>query len=119
MNQIALILLPSGVQLISLIEQLEYEPSVHLKQPHTVSGKTKLVLTPWPEYSDDEHVLFKSDALLTVCEPTQKLKEAYMKKTKLTLEDLKPKPVPVILNEEENVPPELDDEYEPRYQEEA
>ena len=119
MNQIALILLPSGVQLISLIEQLEYEPSVHLKHPHTISGKTKLVLTPWPEYSDDEHVLFKSDALLTVCEPTQKLKEAYMKKTKLTLEDLKPKPVPVILNEEENVPPELDDEYEPRYQEEA
>ena len=36
----------------------------------------------------------------------------------LEQEDLKPKPVPVILNEEESVP-EFEDDYEPQYVEEA
>jgi len=118
MNQIALVVLRTGVQLISLIEQLEYEPSVHLKNPHTVSGKTKIMLTPWPEHTKDEHVLFNTDNLMTVCEPTDELREAYMKKVKLTEKDLMPKPQPVILNEEENVP-EFEDDYEPRYIEES
>ena len=119
MNQIALILLQNGSQLVSLIEQLEYEPSVHLHKPHTFTGKSKLTLSRWPEHATDEHILFKSDSLLTVCDPTPELRSAYMKKVGLTEADLMPKPVPVILNEEEQVPPEYEEDYEPRYVEEA
>lgn len=119
MNQIALVILKhQNLQLVSLIEQLEYEPSVHLKSPHSISGKTKLVLTPWPDYTKDEHILFNSDALLTICEPSDKLIDAYMKKLGITEEDLKAVPRPVILNEDEQVPT-FEDEYEPQYAEEA
>lgn len=81
-----------------------------------VSGKTKLTLTRWPEYTRDEHILLHSDALLTVCEPTPAVREAYLKKTGLTEEDLKVPEAPVTLDEDETVPE--GDEYEPRYYEE-
>ena len=123
MNQVALLILKdSGLQLISLSEQLDYEPSVHMLSPHVVTGKTKIVLTPWPEYTDDQHILLKSDALLTICEPSEAVRKAYLKKMKLTDADLLPKPQRVILSEEEQVPdvPELpEDEYEPHYVEET
>ena len=82
-----------------------------------VSGKTKLTLTPWPEFTDDDHVLLNSDALLTVCEPSDTLRDAYLKKVGKTLKDFEEAPAPVLLNEGENVP-EPDDDYEPRYIEE-
>lgn len=122
MNQVALLILKQGPTLVSLCEQLDYEPSVHLLSPHVVAGKTKLTLTPWPEYTNDQHILLKSDALLTICEPSDEVRKAYLKKMKLTDADLLPKPQRVILSEEEQVPevPELpEDEYEPQYVEEA
>ena len=120
MNQVALLILKdSSLPLISLTEQLDYEPSVHLLSPHVVSGKTKIVLTPWPEYTDDQHILLKSDALLTICEPSEAVRNAYLKKMNLTEQDLLPKPQRVILSEEEQVPELPEDEYEPPYVEEA
>lgn len=120
MNQVALLILKDlNLQLVSLTEQLEYEPSVHLLSPHVVSGKTKIVLTPWPDYTDDKHILLKSDALLTICEPTEEVRRAYLKKMKLTEEDLMPKPQRVMLSEEEQVPELPEDDYEPEYVEEA
>ena len=104
---------------MSLCEQLDYEPSVHMLSPHVVSGKTKLTLTPWPEYTNDQHILLKSEALLTICEPSDEVRQAYLKKMKLTEEDLKPKPVRTILQEEEQVPELPEDDYEPQYVEEA
>ena len=77
------------------------------------------MLSRWPENTNDEHILLKSEALLTVCEPTDTLREAFMKKIKLTEADLKEKPVPIILNEDENVPELLADDYEPQYVEES
>ena len=120
MNLAILILKQSNLQLLCLTEQLEYEPAVHMRLPYTISGTSKLTLTRWPAYTDDDHILIRSDELLTVCEPTEKLKEAYMKKTGLTEQDLKPKPQRTILTEDESIPevPEVDDEYEPRYLEE-
>ena len=82
----------------------------------TVSGKTKLSLQPWPEHSGDEHVLLTSDVLLTVCEPTDAVRDAYLKKIGKTLEDFAPEPERVLLNEGETVPEGED--YEPRYVEE-
>ena len=84
--------------------------------PMLVSGKTKLSLQKWPEYTDDDHILLNTDTLLTVCEPTDAVKAAYLKKTGLTEEDLAPAPVPELLNEEETVPDGED--YEPQYTEE-
>ena len=114
---LALLILKSNLQLICLTEQLDYEPAVHMKMPYTISGTTKLSLTPWPLHTSDDHILLRSEELLTVCDPSDKLKEAYMKKTGLTEEDLKPKPQRTILTEDESVP-EVPDEYEPRYYEE-
>ena len=107
------------VTLVSLCEQLEYEPKVHLKKPHVVSGKTKLTLTRWPDHTEDDHVLITSDNLLTVCEASPAVREAYLKKIGMTEEDLKPKEEPkVLLNEEENVPEdEWIDDYSPTYSE--
>ena len=85
-------------------------------QPMTVSGKQKLSLQPWPEHSSDEHVLLTSDVLLTVCEPTEQLRDAYLKKIGKTIEDFNTQPDKVLLTEDETVPEGED--YEPRYIEE-
>ena len=116
---LSMVILKTGQALVSQIEELEWEPKVHLFQPYLVSGKTKLTLTPWPEYVDDEHILLHSDTLLTVGTPTTKVRKAYLDKVGKVEEDLKPQPKPVILNEEDALSP-LDDEddYEPEYIEE-
>ena len=113
---VVLIVLKNGTVLVSESDQLEYEPRVHLTNPHTVSGKAKLVLSSWPEYADDKHVLLRSDDLLTVCEPLEKLLEAYAKKLGKTLDDLIGDPPPVIMSEEpEYQEPQFEDDYEPNY----
>lgn len=113
---VVLIVLKNGTVIVSESDQLEYEPKVHLTNPYTVSGKTKLVLTTWPEYSDDDHVLLRSEDLMTVCEPQQKVLEAYLKKVGKTLDDLTTESEQVILNEEpEYQDPDIQDEYEPNY----
>ena len=119
---LALIILKTGETFISQTEQLEYEPKVHLQQPYQVGGKTKVTLTSWPEYTEDEHILLHSDSLLTVCEPTTVVRDAYLKKINKTLEDFQSKEEgKVLLNEDEQMPTidDYDDDhgYEPAYQE--
>ncbi len=119
----SLVILKTGETLISQTDQLDYEPKVHLVRPHLVGGKTKVTLTPWPEYSEDKHILLHSDSLLTVCEPSPAVKELYLKKINKKAEDFLPKEQedePVLLNENEQLPSEdYDDDhgYEPSYQE--
>ena len=89
-----------------------------MKQPMVVQGKQKLSLQRWPDHTEDEHVLITSDNLLTVCEPSPKVRALYLDKVGLTEEDLKPKEEEkVLLNEDETVPEWIDD-YEPSYSEE-
>ena len=89
---------------------------MHLINPYLVSGKAKIVLTKWPEYTNDDHVLLRSDDLLTVVEPREDIVKLYLKKVGKTEEDLKVTPEPVMLTEEEQPVFEDDyDEYEPRY----
>jgi len=126
--QLSLFILKCGIEVVSQSDQLEYEPKVHLVNPCTVSGTTKLTLKRWPVHVKDEHILLRSDDLLTVCEPSEALVQAYIKKFKLKPEDLTSDPEPVMLNEEQQVMsqdptgiegvPEFDD-YEPRYVEDA
>jgi len=116
-----LVMLKTGQTLVSLSEELDYEPKCHLIQPYEITGKTKLILTPWPPHTDEENILLHSDSLLTVIEPTEAIANQYLKKIGKTMEDIKPKDNRVLLNEEENVPdlpPVPEDEYEPQYIEE-
>ena len=115
---LALILLKTGQILISDHERLDYEPQLHLISPYEVTGKTKVVLTPWPYHANDQHILLRSEDLLTVCEPSDKIVKSYLKKVGKTEADLKVVPQPVILNEEAQEQVPFDDEYEPRYIEE-
>lgn len=114
--ELSIIVLKCGVTLVSLVEQMDYEPAVHMFRPHTFSGKTKITLTPWPEQSTDEHVLINTDSLLTICEPTDKIRKVYEGKVKNAPKELTKDSDPVILNEEETLL-DSDDDYEPRYQE--
>ena len=119
--QLSLILLKNpSLSLVAQTEEMPAEPRVHLIQPYVVSGKTKLTLTPWPDYTDDVDILLHSDSLLTVCDPTEKLAKLYLEKVGKTVEDMSKEPDRVMLNEGENVFDELtspmyNDEYEPRY----
>jgi len=117
---LSLLILKSGQTLISQSEELDYEPKVHLVQPYEVSGKTKITLTPWPSYTEDDHILLRSDDLLTVCEPIDSIKNAYIKKIGKTIEDFKveeQKPEPVLLNEDEDIPASYQEEYTPDHYE--
>ena len=109
---LALVILRSGQSLVAWTEQLEMEPKVHMFRPHLVSGKTKLSLTPWPEHTDDQHILLTSDQLMTVCDPSDKVAKSYEAKVEKP-ED--PEERPVLLNENDE---SVNDEYEPRYIEE-
>ena len=108
-------LLKTGVTLIATTQQLEYEPKVLLICPHQIGGKTKVTLSPWPEHCVDEHILLHSDSLLTMGEPSEKVKEAYIKKVGKRVEELTKPSEPVMLNETVE---DQDDDYEPRYVEE-
>lgn len=117
---LSLVILKTGVTLVSETHQLDFEPSCHLVDPMTISGKTKLTLTRWPEHTGDSHILLRSEDLLTVCEPNEKLTQAYLKKVGKTIEDLTSEPEPVMLNEQASTDQtldaiDLDDEYEPNY----
>ena len=122
--QINLVILKNGLELVSQMDQLDYEPAAHLTNPCVISGTAKVTLKRWPTHSDDEHVLLRSEDLLTVCEPTERALNAYLKKVGKTTEDLTAESEAVMLNEEQQqaqIPdissvPDFDD-YEPHYQE--
>jgi len=109
-----LIILTSGETLVSYAEELDYEPKCHMISPYLVSGKTKVTLTKWPSHTDDEHILLKSDDLLTVCTANEKVTNLYTSKVKDPGLDKPSKSV--MLSEDEQVP--NFDEYEPKYIEE-
>lgn len=114
--QLNLLLLKNGTYVMAQVEQMEYEPAVHLFQPFEVTGKTKITFTKWPQWSKDEHVLFNSEELFTIVEPNDELINAYLKKVGKTLEDFAPKePEKIMLQENETL---IDNDYDPDYIEE-
>ena len=119
MNNLALIHLKTGQVLVSRSDELEYEPKVHLIEPYIVSGQKKITLTPWPPYTDDSHILLRSDDLLTVCEPTQEILESYAKKVGADPASFSVKEEEkVLLTEEDGDGLPEGKEYEPEYIEE-
>lgn len=72
-----LLLLKSGIYLLSQTEQLDEEPACHLIKPYQVSPNG--TLTPWPLHTVDDDVLIYSDTIATILEPTPELAEKYRK----------------------------------------
>ena len=113
--EISVLLLKSGEYLVSQVEELQYEPKVHLTSPYLLSGKTKTTLSIWPHYTPDSHVLLYSDDLRTIVTPMPEIRAAYLKKIGKTEEDLIDEAKPVMLNEDNQDWVDDVDEYEPRY----
>tara|TARA_B100000927_G_scaffold51699_1_gene38654 strand:+ start:266 stop:505 length:240 start_codon:yes stop_codon:yes gene_type:complete len=78
--QTALIILKSGIHLITKAEQLEEEPSCHMQDPYMI--KDDGTLEPWPRYTTDTDVLLYSETIATIVEPTNEIKKKYETVTK-------------------------------------
>ncbi len=136
---LSILILETGEYLISQVEEMDYEPRCHMFQPYLISGSKAITLTRWPSYTGDEHILIKSDSLLTMVDPTDDIINKYLKKVGKKLEDFtRNKPTDrMVLNEGESIleplqdddsfinegesilePLQDDDSYEPSYVEE-
>ena len=78
--QTMIIILKSGVHLISKVEQLDEEPSCHLQDPYLI--KDDGTLEPWPSYTDDVDILIYSDFIATIVNATSAMKAKYKAVTK-------------------------------------
>lgn len=78
--QTMIVILKSGVHLISKVEQLEEEPSCHLQDPYLI--KDDGTLEPWPRYTDDVDILIYSEIIATIVNATSAMKAKYKTVTK-------------------------------------
>ena len=78
--QIALIILKSGIELITMAEQMDEEPSCHMQDPYLI--KKDGTLEPWPRYTIDTDILLYSETIATIVTPTAELKKKYELVTK-------------------------------------
>ncbi len=78
--QTMIIILKSGIHLISKVEQLEEEPSCHLQDPYLI--KDDGTLEPWPRYTDDVDILIYSEIIATIVNATSAMKAKYKTVTK-------------------------------------
>ena len=73
--QIALIILKSGIELITMAEQMDEEPSCHMQDPYLI--KEDGTLEPWPSYTVDTDILLYSETIATIVTPTAELTKKY------------------------------------------
>ena len=78
--QIALIILKSGIELITMAEQLEEEPSCHMQDPYMINDDG--TLEPWPRYTNDTDILLYSETIATIVEPDDSIRKKYETVTK-------------------------------------
>ena len=78
--QTMIVILKSGIHLISKVEQLEEEPSCHLQDPYLI--KDDGTLEPWPSYTDDVDILIYSEIIATIVNATSAMKAKYKAVTK-------------------------------------
>lgn len=107
-----LLLLHNGVYLISLVEELEYEPKCHLEKPYEVGGKTTIILTSWPKHTSDEHIMLHSTSILTIVDCNENLRAAYLNKIGITLDELTKMESRVMLLEDDSEAPDYPPESE-------
>lgn len=107
-----LIVLVNNLTLVSLVEELPYEPKCHLESPHELGGKTTIILTPWPRGTADRHLMLYSTSILTMTDATKDIENAYLKKIGKTKEELTAEQNRVMLMEDESEPPDYPPESE-------
>jgi hypothetical protein len=73
--EVMVVILRSGMHLISKVEQLDEEPNCHLEDPYLIRDDG--TLEPWPRYTTDTDVLLYSETLATIVEPTNEIKKKY------------------------------------------
>ena len=78
--QTMIVILKSGIHIISKVEQLEEEPSCHLQDPYLI--KDDGTLEPWPRYTDDVDILIYSEIIATIVNATSAMKAKYKAVTK-------------------------------------
>ena len=78
--QTMIVILKSGIHLISKVEQLEEEPSCDLQDPYLI--KDDGTLEPWPRYTDDVDILIYSEIIATIVNATSAMKAKYKAVTK-------------------------------------
>ena len=78
--EVCLVILRTGMTLISKVEQLEEEPSCHLQEPYLVNADG--TLQPWPLHTVDTDILLYSETLATIVEPTEEIRAKYEQVTK-------------------------------------
>ena len=78
--EVMVVILRSGIHLISKVEQLEEEPNCHLQDPYLI--KDDGTLEPWPSWTTDTDVLIYSETLATIVEPTETIRNKYELVTK-------------------------------------
>ena len=74
------VILRSGMHLISKVEQLEEEPHCHLQGPYLIMDAG--TLEPWSSWTTDTDVLIYSETLATIVEPTETIRNKYELVTK-------------------------------------
>jgi hypothetical protein len=116
--EVAIVLLKTGEYIIGFVEELAYEPSCHINQPYQLDGSytrildAKTIFKKWPKYTKDENILIESSNILTLLEPEENIKLAYLELTiPPELKKDKEEP-PVFLTEQPTSPlDEEDDTY--------
>ena len=78
--QTMIVILKSGIHLISKVEQLEEEPSCHLQDPYLI--KDDGTLAPGPSDTDDVDILIYSEIIATIVNATSVMKAKYKAVTK-------------------------------------
>ena len=78
--EVCLVILRTGMTLISKVEQFDAEPSCHLQDPYLV--KDDGTLNPWPLHTVDKDILLYSETLATIVEPTEEIRAKYESVTK-------------------------------------
>ena len=116
---LALLVLRQNLSLVSKYEELEYEPRVHLIDPHVIDDKGNL--SPWPQHTNENHILIDSSQLLTAVSPNDDIKKKYVEL--VGEEEVNKTPESVLLSESDQILEPISfedefDEYEPRYLEE-
>ncbi|WJZ48011.1 hypothetical protein [Synechococcus phage DSL-LC03] len=79
---IKLILLKDGTYLISYIEEVLADygmPNCKLINPQQIVKEVSTHLKSFPQYTDQEEILMSSDSFLTICDPSDMIRELYLK----------------------------------------
>jgi hypothetical protein len=79
---IKLILLKDGTYIISYVEEVLADygmPNCKLIKPQQILKEISSYLKPFPYYTDQEEILMSSDSFLTICDPSDRIQELYLK----------------------------------------